>query len=291
MTVMRVYISGGQDRQKFTNGLTQTQIKEAIQSEFPQVQVVKSGKTDYIIIDDANTSGPSDTALKTDGEIIHYSVFMQMMQRRKKNSKTSAKKTNAKKTNAKKASDKRMVKVWCGKTETMDEEKDTNPHDQQKPEEPAQRTNAIILFTKYAAYVYMMVMNNVQNMDALMSTTIDQIATLLVSGKQSSNVESMKEAWKAYVKEIEAIKQSIESGRCETGLDAQRLLNIRSNAIITSFVKSNSDIGKIMDFFANHDRAVVQLVIDTSTKQTTEYVAASFDQLLTTTLEFANTLG
>lgn len=72
---MRVYISGGPHRQTFSNGKTQEQIAIELQKINPEIEIVKGGKSDFIVIDDEKSASPSNTALNTGGRVFRFTKF------------------------------------------------------------------------------------------------------------------------------------------------------------------------------------------------------------------------
>lgn len=276
---MRVYISGGSQRQRFSNGNTQCEIATKIQSEFPDVEVVKSGKTDFIIVDDLNSNGASASALRTGGKVVTYSQFLRHMRNSKKIGKQSRKKS--------------LHKDWRANAEALEVVEQKMDKLSLNPQQDTKQPNAVLLFAKYVTYIYMMVTNSssMQTVIDMMKPTLDGLATLLVTEKHATNVSLMQRAWYNYVAEIGIIQNKVNHGTCSTTLDAQKELTLRSNAIVTVYIKSNSEILNIMDFFANHDRDVIQLVVDASSGQNDTGVVTSFDKLMTSTLEFAMSIG
>lgn len=89
---MRVYISGGPNRRRFSVG-TQHDIEARLHKLNPEIEIVKSGKSDFIVIDDdASEEGASETALKTGGKVIEYSDFVHLLKRQNKTEKKTNKK-------------------------------------------------------------------------------------------------------------------------------------------------------------------------------------------------------
>jgi hypothetical protein len=124
---MRVYLSG-----RKWGGLTQSEVREAIEDKYPNVTFIKSGKSDLIIIpDDAEEASMS--ALKTGGEVRHLSAFLKSKKKMsverkpssKKNSvrkqeKTSRQKPTVRKPSAKKSSHKEKKSDRSGKEKKSD---------------------------------------------------------------------------------------------------------------------------------------------------------------------------
>lgn len=88
---MRVYISGGPNRRRFSVG-TQHDIEAQLHKLNPKIEIVKSGQSDFIVIDDdASEEGASETALKTGGKVIEYSDFVHLLKKNKTEKKTNKK--------------------------------------------------------------------------------------------------------------------------------------------------------------------------------------------------------
>lgn len=106
---MRVYISGGPSARRFDAG-TQKQIEEIFRAIDPEIEFGKSGKIDYVVIDDGTSNeGPSATAEKTGGEVIEYSDFLALL--KKKAPKKTSKKKDSKKKGSKKESDSKCAET------------------------------------------------------------------------------------------------------------------------------------------------------------------------------------
>lgn len=271
---IRVYISGGPHRQRFSNGLTQSQMEDAITDRFPNVQIVKSGATKYIIIDDENSEGPSNTALKTGGEIVTYQEFLNKMQRRK----ASLKKKSSKK---KKTHSMR----GCAETAEAKEETDGMVEDMSQLS-VTDESSAVIVFAKYASYLYMFVSQKISAEDFMvfMKTVTADMTRVLANG--SPKQATLQQNWLQYCKTIVDIqaKMAAKKQPCSAAIDAQRMLGTKSNAIIASLVDRVQDLEKLLNFFTEHDEFVVQLMLAIENKADT---MSTFDLLLTSMLRFA----
>ena len=103
--MLRIYISGGPRRQRFQNGMTQDEIGRELKRLNKHIEVVKSGHTEFIVIDDGTKrcDGPSNTALKTGGKVIEYSKFKNWLMKHttnttRKSTKKATKKVTRKST-------------------------------------------------------------------------------------------------------------------------------------------------------------------------------------------------
>ena len=99
--MLRIYISGGPRRQRFQNGMTQDEIGRELKRLNKHIEVVKSGHTEFIVIDDGTKrcDGPSNTALKTGGKVIEYSKFKNWLMKHTTNTtRKSTKKATRKST-------------------------------------------------------------------------------------------------------------------------------------------------------------------------------------------------
>ena len=268
---IRVYISGGPHRQRFSNGLTQSQMEDDITARFPNVEIVKSGKTKYIIVDQ-NSEGPSSTALKTGGEVVTYQSFLNKMQRRK----YSLKKSSTKKT--------RSMRGCAQTAEAKDETVDVLDDMQQLS--IADSSSAVIVFAKYASYLYMFVSQKISGDDFMlfMKTVTADMTRVLANGAPKQ--AEIQQTWINYCRTIVDLQESLanKNRTCSASIHAQRLLGIKSNAIVASLINGSQDIEMVMNFFTELDDLVVQLMLAIENKADT---MITFDQLLTSMLRFA----
>ena len=275
---MRIYISGGPNRQRFSSGLTQKQIAMNIKSEFPQVEVVKSGTTDYIVIEN-DTCEPSATALATGGSVITLNEFMQMMRRKKTSKKKSSKK-----------------KYYRGNMETLvadpqeDEEKQMTKEMQNlKVEDMPMHPTTV--FAKYVSFVHMLISGALtpENFVTLMQKT--DIVNVIAPGNEN---KKLKAAWTAYCEEIKNLSgffQTKKNQTCDNAMNAQRALGLKTDriatAIYTEMSISESVVIGMLDFCTNSNNTMVQLMV---AKDNETQSLAALDQLLTSALEFASSL-
>ena len=267
---MRIYISGGPNRQRFSNGMTQQEIAEYIMEKFPDVEVVKGGQTDYIVIDNENCGGPSSTAKKTGGQVIALSQFMGIM-RRRENRKASKKKVSKKK--------------YSGATPNLEEDEKKVVSGMKNLTIDETSVSAVQVFAKYAVYVQMLVSGAMVPEQFLTMMQHMQPQFLQVFG---SNSDKLAGAWQKYFTKI-ADLSSMFSGKttwsCAHAVDAQGALGHLSDRIVALIVRSQKDddqVEHLMDFFTNHNNDLVQLMMADDNNS-----AQSFDLLLTSTLKFA----
>ena len=100
MTI-RVYLSGGPEGQRWGNGLTKAEIAKTLRALNRNIEIITSGKADYIVIPNA-VSSASANALKTGGTVKNYTAFVAMMKRRKASSSPQSKKSTKKTASRKK---------------------------------------------------------------------------------------------------------------------------------------------------------------------------------------------
>ncbi len=83
---MRVYLSGGKERlRKWDDDLTKADVAFILLSLQQDIEIVRSGHADYIVIPDA-ASDASMSALKTNGKVKKYSAFLKLMNKKTKTS-------------------------------------------------------------------------------------------------------------------------------------------------------------------------------------------------------------
>ena len=80
---MRVYLSGGSDRQRWGKHGTKADVMAEFKALCGELEFVRSGTADYIVIPD-EVDAPSATALKTGGKVMHYAAFKRKLQTQKK---------------------------------------------------------------------------------------------------------------------------------------------------------------------------------------------------------------
>jgi len=80
--IMRVYLSGGTSRSRHWGALAnrKADVKKLLHILNPEIEFVHGGKSDYIVIPD-DLSAPSETALKTEGQVMKLSAFVRKLKR------------------------------------------------------------------------------------------------------------------------------------------------------------------------------------------------------------------
>ena len=269
---LRVYISGGPNRKRFSSGLTQTEEAKKLHAQFPQVDFVKSGQTDFVVIDDENGDGPSESALKTlkeGGKVMKYTAFVKMM--RRKSRKNSKKKSAA----------------WSGHADTLTGQMENVQLEDKEQEQETNTIGTVIpLFVRYALRMYMFIAMEASD-TAMVIPAVKEMCQFLVK----DNNEKLNQAWMDYVQMLQVIYKNMkirkENQSCDDMLlQAQRQLGLKSNAIVTNCMASNVDVAKLMDFFTNHDEQVLAMMLGTSINSSAMQSTA-FDELVTSVTQFA----
>lgn len=278
---IRVYISGGPNRQRFSNGLTQKEIGDRITSRYPNVKVVKSGKTQYIIVDNENEDGPSETALETlgeGGEVICYHDFMSKMERKY----GTKKKTSNKKKSMRAAAGTLTLDV--PEDEQKKDDEDLNEHMSNLKVDT--ENSPIIVFAKYVSYLYMFISQAIEA-DAFLRLMggVTKGMTYILSGT-SGQQPAVQESWASYWTEFVRIHAllSQQNQPCSKAVYAQRALTKKSNLILTALLPMQTEkLQRLLNFFTDHNETLVQFMISADKKKDNLIV---LDQLLSSMQQF-----
>lgn len=282
---MRIYISGGPNRGRFSNGLTQQQIAKNIMKEFPSVEVVKSGQTDYVVIDDNNVDGPSATAQETGGQVITLSKFLSRL--RWQGTRPAAQKKESKK----KPQKQRTFRGTAPDLKPDEDEKTTERMAKLTLEPTTVDTppNPLLQFAKYAVYIRMLVSNTMTVDQFMIAMQTLAPHMLRVLGTEDANVT---QAWKEYVTQIAALSEEFnnsKSWKCVTAVEAQHSLGHLSDQIVAWLLRlpqqwKENQIANLMNFFTTHNSELVQVMIANDDKVASEL---ALDHMLESTLAFA----